>query len=96
MPDSTLVAVADHGALPDRAMPDDGIEAEAVLDGFEREGIDVDALAAPASARRRGGVRQVLARAAGDDRVQARRARRRVLGDVAADGRRALAGGDRR
>ena len=46
MPDSTLAAVADHGAVPERVLPDDGIEAEAALDDFEREGIDVDALAA--------------------------------------------------
>ena len=46
MPDGTLLAVADHGTVPERPLPDDGIEAEAVLDSFEREGIDVDALAA--------------------------------------------------
>jgi transaldolase len=46
LPDSTLKAVADHGAVPERSLPDDGIEAEAALDGFERDGIDVDALAA--------------------------------------------------
>ena len=46
MPDSTLAAVADHGSVPERVLPDDGIEAEAALDDFEREGIDVDALAA--------------------------------------------------
>jgi transaldolase len=45
MPDSTLLAVADHGGVPERALSDDGIEAEAALDSFEREGIDVAALA---------------------------------------------------
>ena len=46
MPDSTLQAVADHGSVPASALPDDGIEAEATLDAFEREGIAVDELAA--------------------------------------------------
>ena len=31
--------------MPERALPDDGIDAEAVLDSFEREGVDVAALA---------------------------------------------------
>jgi transaldolase len=46
MPDVTLQAVADHGALPERSMPEDGVEAETVLDAYEQAGIDVDALAA--------------------------------------------------
>jgi transaldolase len=45
MPDSTLHAVADHGALPERPLPADGVEAETVLDAYEQAGIDVDALA---------------------------------------------------
>ena len=46
MPDVTLKAVADHGALPERSMPHDGVEAEAMLDAYEQAGTDVDALAA--------------------------------------------------
>ena len=79
MPDSTLAAVADHGSVPERVLPDDGIEAEAVLDDFEREGIDVDALAAQLQSEGAEAFVEVVARAARDDRVQARGARRRVL-----------------
>jgi transaldolase len=44
MPDTTLLALADHGQI--RAiMPEDGGDAESVLAEFERAGIDVDALA---------------------------------------------------
>ncbi len=46
MPDATLLAVADHGTVPDRALPADGIEAETTLAAYEHAGIDVDALAA--------------------------------------------------
>ncbi len=46
MPDSTMRAVADHGSVPERGLPEDGVEAEAALDAFEQAGIDVDALAA--------------------------------------------------
>jgi transaldolase len=45
MPEATLKAFADHGAV--RApIPDDGGDADAVLAEFARVGIDVDALAA--------------------------------------------------
>jgi len=44
MPDTTLLALADHGQIRD-IMPEDGGEAESVLAEFERAGIDVDALA---------------------------------------------------
>ncbi len=46
MPDSTLRAVADHGSVPERGLPEDGLEARAVLDAYEQAGVDVDALAA--------------------------------------------------
>jgi transaldolase len=44
MPDTTLLALADHGQIRG-IMPEDGGDAESVLDEFERAGIDVDALA---------------------------------------------------
>ncbi|HEX6408192.1 MAG TPA: transaldolase [Gemmatimonadales bacterium] len=44
MPDATLLAFADHGRIRG-VMPEDGGDAESVLAGFERAGIDVDALA---------------------------------------------------
>ena len=46
LPDSTLQAVADHGSLPERPLPEDGVDAEEVLDAYEKAGTDVDALAA--------------------------------------------------
>ena len=46
LPDSTLEAVADHGTLPERPLPEDGVDAEEVLDAYEKAGTDVDALAA--------------------------------------------------
>ncbi len=51
MPDATLLAVADHGTVPGRALPADGIEAETTLAAFERAGVDVDALAAELQAK---------------------------------------------
>jgi len=45
MPEKTLLAFADHGAVG-VPMPDDGGDAEAVLDEFRRAGIDTTALAA--------------------------------------------------
>jgi transaldolase len=45
MPDATLLAFADHGALGE-GMPDDGGDAEATLAKFARAGIDHDQLAA--------------------------------------------------
>jgi transaldolase len=44
MPDTTLLALADHGQIRG-IMPEDGGDAESVLAEFERAGIDVDALA---------------------------------------------------
>jgi transaldolase len=45
MPEKTLKALADHGAI-DTIMSADGGDCEAVLDQFAKAGIDVDALAA--------------------------------------------------
>jgi transaldolase len=45
MPEGTLKALADHGAL-DTILPADGGDGEAVLAQFAKAGIDVDALAA--------------------------------------------------
>ncbi len=45
MPDTTLLAYADHGA-PVQSMPADGGDAEEVLADFAKAGIDVDAIAA--------------------------------------------------
>jgi transaldolase len=45
MPEGTLKAFADHGA-PGAVIPADGGDCEAVLAGFARAGVDVDALAA--------------------------------------------------
>ena len=44
MPEKTLLAFADHGKV-ERALPQDGGYAEAVIAEFRREGIDDDALA---------------------------------------------------
>jgi transaldolase len=44
MPEATLLAFADHGEVRS-VMPEDGGDAEAVLDEFERAGVDVAALA---------------------------------------------------
>ena len=44
MPDTTLLAFADHGQVRG-LMPEDGGDAEAVIAEFERAGIDVNALA---------------------------------------------------
>jgi transaldolase len=44
MPEGTLKALADHGAI-DGLMPADGGDSEAVLAQFADAGIDVDALA---------------------------------------------------
>jgi transaldolase len=45
MPEATLNALADHGAI-DHILPAHGGDCEAVLSGFARAGIDIDALAA--------------------------------------------------
>ncbi len=45
MPETTLLAFADHGNARE-AMPHDGSAAEALLQEFAREGIDVEAVAA--------------------------------------------------
>ncbi len=45
LPEKTLLAFADHGQV-ERALPTDGGDAEAVIDGFRRQGVDDDALAA--------------------------------------------------
>src|SRR6202030_1243134 len=45
MPDKTLLAFADHGAIA-TPMPLDGGDAETVIAGFRRDGVDDDALAA--------------------------------------------------
>jgi transaldolase len=44
MPDATLLAFADHGEIRG-TMPEDGEDAELVLGEFEREGVDLAALA---------------------------------------------------
>jgi transaldolase len=44
MPEGTLKALADHGAIGEM-LPADGGDAEEVLGQFARAGIDVDALA---------------------------------------------------
>ena len=44
MPEATLLAFADHGAI-ESSMPADGGYAEAVIDEFRREGVDNAALA---------------------------------------------------
>ena len=46
MPDATLLAFADHGAVPPVAMASDGGDAEQVLTRFATAGVDVDAYAA--------------------------------------------------
>jgi transaldolase len=45
MPEATLLAFADHGAVG-ATMPSDGGDCEAVLAEFAKAGIDIDALAA--------------------------------------------------
>jgi transaldolase len=45
MPEATLQAFADHGEVGD-LLPADGGDCEEVLSGFQRAGIDLDALAA--------------------------------------------------
>jgi transaldolase len=45
MPEKTLLALADHGVLGPM-LPHDGGDAEDVLDGFSRSGVDLDRLAA--------------------------------------------------
>jgi transaldolase len=45
MPEATLLAFADHGQVTD-ALPADGGDCEAVLDGFARGGVDAAKLAA--------------------------------------------------
>lgn len=45
MPEKTLLAFADHGRV-EGALPTDGSYAEAVIEEFRREGLDVGALAA--------------------------------------------------
>jgi len=45
LPEKTLLAFADHGHV-ERALPTDGGDADATIEAFEREGIDVVALAA--------------------------------------------------
>ncbi len=45
LPEKTLLAYADHGELG-RTLPVDGGDAEIVIEGFTREGVDDDALAA--------------------------------------------------
>jgi transaldolase len=44
MPEGTLKALADHGALG-TALPSDGGDSEALLAQFAQAGIDIDALA---------------------------------------------------
>ena len=68
-----MKALADHGELGDDPAGDGG-DCEEVLAEFAKAGIDVDALAAQTSGRRRQVVRQVLERTDGGDRVQERRA----------------------
>jgi len=46
MPDATLLAFADHGAVPPAAMPADGGEAEQALARFAAAGVDVGEYAA--------------------------------------------------
>jgi transaldolase len=48
MPEQTLKALADHGELGD-ILPADGGDCEAVLAEFAKAGVDIDALATPAS-----------------------------------------------
>ena len=76
LPDSTLQAVADHGALPERPLPEDGVDAEEVLDAYEKAGIDVDALAAELQRKGADAFVDLVDGAARDDRLQARGARR--------------------
>ena len=73
MPEKTLKALADHGEIG-AMLPRDGGDAEAELAEFTRAGVDIDALAAAASARGRGIVRQVVERSPGLHRRQERRA----------------------
>lgn len=46
MPDATLLAFADHGAVPPAPMPDGDGDAEQTLAAFAAAGVDVDAYAA--------------------------------------------------
>ena len=69
MPEGTLKAFADHGELG-APMPADGGDCEAVLAQFAKAGVDVDALAAQLQDEGAEGVRQVLERAAGCDRIE--------------------------
>ena len=45
LPEKTLLAFADHGKV-ERVLPTDGGYAETVIEEIQREGIDVEALAA--------------------------------------------------
>ena len=72
MPEGTLKALADHGALGGTLTADGG-DCEAVLARFAAAGVDVDALAGQLQDEGRG-VRQLVARADGRRR-QERRAR---------------------
>ena len=45
LPEKTLLAFEDHGQI-ERALPMDGGYCEAVIEEFQREGVDIEALAA--------------------------------------------------
>ena len=59
MPEGTLKAFADHGEVGEILAPDGG-DCEKVLAAFAEAGIDIDVLAATASERRRGVLRQIV------------------------------------
>ena len=69
--------------FPSAPLPDDGIEAEAVLDGFEREGVDVDALAEQLQ-REGAGRPRSPGGPGGDDRLQRAALAGASVGDLAA------------
>ena len=73
IPEKTLIALADHGEVPGLLRADGG-GCEEVLAQFTRAGIDLQALAVPASDRRRRVVREIMALVDGGDRFEVRRA----------------------
>ena len=71
MPEGTLNALAEHGAIT-RILPAHGGDCEELLTRFARAGIDIDALAAQLQDEGAEIVRQVLERAVGLHRIQER------------------------
>ena len=75
IPEATLKAFADHGEVG-APLPADGGDCEAVIAAHSQSRRRRRRARVPTTERRRQGVREVLARADGRDRVEERRARK--------------------